>query len=524
MTTLLRPQTLLGRILSGSVLSALVAGVALAVLLVSLLSLRRSIDQEAHSKDTVAAALVLESKVTDYESALHAYLLTTNREFLTSLQQARRALGPAHRRLATLVADDHAQRRRVADVWAVVGSYVQDYATPLVTIARLDPAAARGSVAADEAKRRSDSISNGFDRVIGLEQARAASRHRTVQADTNRAFGAAIAAAVVAVLLIFGLGIWAARHIKARLARASAAASEIATGELATRLEEGGAAELDQLAKAFNGMARALELGRRELLAQNTRLQESEQQKSELITMVSHELRTPLTSLLGFTNLLLTRRFEETDRKHYLEIVHRESRRLASIVDTFLDLRSIEEGRLELKKEPLDLSQLARDNARFLLAHAPEHSLALELPEEPAVVEADRDRLSQVIGNLISNAVKYSPEGGPVEVVVLDGDDRVRLEVTDHGLGIPIEDQARVFTKFFRGRAVESGISGTGLGLAVAREIVEAHSGTIGFVSATGRGSTFWIELPRHHAVGHDGPAADDPVFAESEERSATTV
>jgi signal transduction histidine kinase len=503
------PRTLLGRILSGSVLSALVAGAALAVLLVSLLSLRRSIDHEAHSKDTVTAALMLQSKVTDFESALHAYLLTTNRGFLASLEQVRHTLGPAHRQLATLVAGDRLQRQRVADVWSVVTAYLQDYATPLVTIARLDPAAVRGSVAADEAKRRSDAIASGFASVIGLEQARAASRHRAVQADTRRAIGAAIAAAVVAVLLIFALGVWAARHIRVRLARASAAASEIATGELSTRLEEGGTAELDQLAKAFNGMARALELGRRELLAQNTRLQASEQQKSELITMVSHELRTPLTSLLGFTNLLLTRRFEEADRRHYLEIVHRESRRLASIVDTFLDLRSIEEGRLDLKKEPLDLSSLARDNARFLLAHAPDHSLALELPEEAAVVDADRDRLSQVIGNLISNAVKYSPEGGPVEVVVLDDDDRVRLEVTDHGLGIPIEDQPRVFTKFFRGRAVESGISGTGLGLAVAREIVDAHGGTIGFVSASGRGSTFWLELPRYLDPKRE-PAVDD--------------
>ena len=185
--------------------------------------------------------------------------------------------------------------------------------------------------------------------MIALEQARALRRRSSVQTDTGRAIGAALAAAVVAVLLIVALGVWVARHVSARLARATAAASEVATGDLTARLDEQGAVELAELARAFNGMARSLEHGRRELLSQNAQLVESERQKSELITMVSHELRTPLTSLLGFTNLLLTRRFEEEDRRHYLEIVHRESRRLSAIVDTFLDLRSIEEGRLELR-------------------------------------------------------------------------------------------------------------------------------------------------------------------------------
>jgi signal transduction histidine kinase len=228
--------------------------------------------------------------------------------------------------------------------------------------------------------------------------------------------------------------------------------------------------------------------------------------------MVSHELRTPLTSLLGFTNLLLTRDFDADDRRHYLEIVHRESRRLAAIVDTFLDLRSIEQGRLELRTEPLDLATLAREQASFLLGQSRDHSLALELPEDGAVVLGDADRLSQVVANLISNAVKYSPGGGPVELVVLEVDGKVRLEVTDHGLGIPAEDQPRVFTKFFRGQANESGIPGTGLGLAVSREIVEAHHGRIDFVSARGRGSTFWMELPKYVPPE---PTVESPAEAE---------
>jgi signal transduction histidine kinase len=510
----LLPKTLVGRIFVGSLLAAVLAAAALTLLLVSLLGLRSSIDQEARSKDTVAAALILQGKLSEYDGALRGYLLTRNRGFLTTLDRSRAALAPAHRDLAKLVAGDREESMRVADLWSQVQSYLQDYASPLVTIAKISPSAVHDSAAVREEKRRSDAIQNGFANVIGLEQARAERRRFSVSTDTGRTIGAAATASVFAVLLIIGLGVGVARHVSQRLARASAAASQIATGDLTTRLEEGGAAELAQLAQAFNVMARSLEQGRRELLAQNARLGESEQQKSELITMVSHELRTPLTSLLGFTNLLLTRPFEEADRKRYLEIVHRESRRLAAIVETFLDLRSIEEGRLELNRQPLDLASLAREQARFLLAHAPDHSLALKLPEDSALVVADPDRLSQVVANLISNAVKYSPEGGPVELVVLDADDKIRLEVTDHGLGIPIEDQPRIFRKFFRGQANESGIPGTGLGLAVSREIVEAHQGTIGFVSAKGRGSTFWVELPKYGPppeVPEDDPPAADP-------------
>jgi signal transduction histidine kinase len=494
----LLPRTLVGRIVGGTVLAAAMAAGALAVLLVSLLGLRSSIDHEAHSKDTVAAALVLQGQVTTYESALRGYLLTRNARFLDSLDEARLGLTPAHRQLASLVAHDRQAQTRVATAWFEVRSYIRDYAGPLVGIAAIDSAAARSGDAVTEARRRSAEIRYAFNRVIALEQARALRRRASVQTDTRRAIGAALAAAIVAVLLIVALGVWVARHVSARLARASAAASEVATGDLTARLDERGPAELAELARAFNGMARSLEHGRRELLTQNAQLVESERQKSELMTMVSHELRTPLTSLLGFTNLLLTRRFDEEDRRHYLEIVHRESRRLSAIVDTFLDLRSIEEGRLELDRQPVDLATLAREQATFLLSHAPEHTLALRLPVEPALVVADEDRLSQVVANLISNAVKYSPDGGPVQLVVVETERRVRLEVTDGGLGIPLEDQPRVFTKFFRGRATDSGIPGTGLGLAVSREIVEAHDGTIGFVSAPGRGSTFWIELPRH--------------------------
>src|SRR5439155_25229211 len=155
------------------------------------------------------------------------------------------------------------------------------------------------------------------------------------------------------------------------------------------------------------------------------------------------------------------------------------------LVDGFLDLQRIEEGGLELKQELIDVVGLLREQEQLFVAQSSRHRLRCELPTDRALrVRGDPDRLTQVIGNLLSNAIKYSPEGGEVELSGEGRGDVVRVRVSDHGIGIPSEQQPRIFTKFFRGAAAERGIPGTGLGLALAREIVEAHGGTIGFDSA----------------------------------------
>src|SRR5262249_7803533 len=151
---------------------------------------------------------------------------------------------------------------------------------------------------------------------------------------------------------------------------------------------------------------------------------------------------------------------------------------------------------MELKHELFDLRPLLEEEARFVGADAPQHRFEVAAGNGPLQVRGDPDRLAQVYANLLANAVKYSPDGGGVEVTGAAVTGVVRVEVRDEGVGIPTEDQARIFTKFFRGEARESGFAGTGLGLAVSREIVEAHDGRIGFSSEPGVGSLFWFELP----------------------------
>ena len=486
------------------VLAALVAGV-FAVLVLASSNLRSATRREARSKDVTVQTLTLENLVLDVETGVRGFVLTEDDRFLEPYRHARRALPDQIRRVRKLVASSPDQARRARALEAQIVSYIVDYAKPLIKIARENPPAARAPLAFVEDKRRLDDITHRFAAFLTAEDAEASASALAASRRSDRAIALGIGGLVLSTVLILGLGFYLARSIRRPLDRVAEGAGRLAAGELAVRLDETGPGELGGLERSFNVMAEGLERSRRELEEQNAKLRESERLKSELVSIVSHELRTPLTSVLGFTTMLVQRDLDEESRRQYLEIVDSQTRRLSALVDRFLDIQRIEEGRLELASDRIDLGAILREQGLLYVGPSEHHKLSVHLEREPLEVLGDLERLTQVVGNLLSNAVKYSPEGGEVEIHGARHDSLVRVRVRDRGIGIPESHRAKIFTKFHRGDAGATGISGTGLGLAVSRDVVEAHGGSIGFVSSPGRGSTFWFELPAAHGQSSDG-------------------
>jgi signal transduction histidine kinase len=490
-------RTLAARVLVASAVLALLVAVAFAVLLFALSTLRDATRQETRARELTAAALVLERIVLDLETGLRGLVITGDERFLAPWSRARDELPAALQRFERLAADEPpAQTRLSRQLAGAIRSYVREYSLPLVEIARENRAAAGTSIAVAEGRQRVERIRRQFRRFLAAEDALAARSARDAADESDRAVLLGAAGLVASALLIVGFGAYLVRFVARPVHEVAAGAARIADGELSLRLPEGGPGEIAELRSSFNAMAARLELGRRALETQNAQLRESERLKSELVSIVSHEVRTPLASVIGFTSLLLNREADEETSRRYLEIVDAQARRLASLLDDFLDLQRVEEGRLEIVERLLDMGRVVRDQVQLFTGQSRAHRLELLLPDDSLPVVGDENRLAQVVGNLLSNAIKYSPEGGSVRIVAERGDGSVRVSIHDEGLGIPEEQHSQVFTKFFRGDAAAGGIPGSGLGLAFSRAVVEAHGGRLDFTSAPGEGSTFWVELP----------------------------
>ena len=492
-------------VVASILLAAIVAGVFVA-LIFAVSAARSAAREETHSKDVTTAALGLQRLLLEIETDARGYALTGNPGFLTPYYDAVHEVPNQSSKFRRLVSDQPTQRKNAANLIESIDTYITDFANPVVQVFSNREAAKLA--ARSEGRLKAEQIRQSFNGFLVAERQLSVERERSADAKTRHAIELGVVGIAGSMILILLFAIYLAEVIARPVSEASEGASKLAAGDLSIRLSQKGPGEVGELTRSFNEMAGRLEATHHELEEQNAQLRESERLKSDLVNTVSHELRTPLSGVMGFTKLLLTRDFDSETRRHYLGIVDAQARRLSDLLDDFLDVRRIEEGRFERARELVNMGTLLQEEAQLYSQQSPKHEVAVEIGHPPLSVIGNPDRLRQVIGNLISNAIKYSPQGGVIEVRADRDNGSVRFEVRDGGMGIPLSQQPQIFTKFFRGDAAASGITGTGLGLAVSRDIVESHGGRIGFKSAEGKGTTFFVELPGVNGIndrqGHD--------------------
>ena len=297
----------------------------------------------------------------------------------------------------------------------------------------------------------------------------------------------------------------------------------LAAGDLSQRAAVKSKDEIGVLAAAFNRMAgdladskdkidqysktlekkvqqrtQDLEKANQELMVIQNELMESNMAKSEFLSTASHELRTPLTTLLGYSELLLTRVLTESQIKDFLGFINEESIHLSNIVDDLLDISRIESQKnFGFVKKPVDLSDILSKDIDFYSKAETGHRIITDIEENLPLVSADEEKIDQVIKNIFDNAIKYSPDGDIV-CKAFARDDMVWVSVQDHGIGISKHDLQHIFDKFFRVKRKKTAkISGTGLGLAIVKYIIESHDGGVKIESNLDKGTTFSFGLPR---------------------------
>jgi two-component system, OmpR family, sensor histidine kinase BaeS len=290
----------------------------------------------------------------------------------------------------------------------------------------------------------------------------------------------------VAVALALGVTQLLAAGMVAPLREMTDVAQRMARGDYSGRVRTTATDEVGRLAVAFNRMAADLE--------------QVDAERRDLVATVSHELRTPLASIIGYTELLQDLPDEDLSptARRLVGVVERNAARELRLVDDLLTLAFLGEGRMPVALGPVDLGEIVRGAAETGRTPARRRGLTLEVQDAGvAPVQGDAQRLGQVVDNLLTNAVKFTPPGGRVVLRVLDDGDAALLEVADTGPGVPAEDLERIFERLYRSEAAVRGqVPGAGLGLPIVRAIIEAHGGRVEATSEPGAGTVVRARVP----------------------------
>lgn len=355
---------------------------------------------------------------------------------------------------------------------------------------------------------------SGKPRLLGFASVDIPSQIRINQLLLNRVFllSAGMLAGTLAIVVFYlittGLILQPVRVLQET-------AEKVSQGNLSIRSDINTGDEFQQLSKTFNTMLtnlnrnaeqlrsinKSLDLKVGQLAESNVALYESNRLKSEFLANVSHELRTPLNSILGFADLLKDVTAADMKSSRYVQNILQSGKNLLDLINDLLDLAKIEAGRMEVRSEPLSLNDLFEGLVSILkpVTEAKQLQLKTSVGSDVPIINTDPPKLQQVLYNFLSNAIKFSPNQGLIQLTsTLEESGQIRISVTDHGPGIELDQQNLIFEKF---RQIDGSVtrqhSGTGLGLAISKELTLLLDGSIGVRSLAGEGATFWIMLPQ---------------------------
>jgi two-component system phosphate regulon sensor histidine kinase PhoR len=326
-----------------------------------------------------------------------------------------------------------------------------------------------------------------------------------INRQVNRIRARILASTALSFLPAIALAAVLARLISRRLAAIMAHAGELARGNFRARLARTGSSEFGQLARTLNDTAENLQRTVAQLEREHAELEKVERMRKDFVINVSHELRTPLASIQGYTETLMDGALHDADHNmRFLAIIRHNAERLARLTEDLLTLSRVEQKRQEFEFESHLVDGLLKDAMDQVRPIAEKNQIRLEEDSPPEGTQAwcDSEAVSQILSNLLDNAIKYTPAGGRIAVGARPAGRTVEVYVRDSGIGIPAEDLPRLFERFYRvDKARSRELGGTGLGLSIVKHLVAALDGTTRVESAIGQGSTFFFTLPADEAA-----------------------
>jgi two-component system phosphate regulon sensor histidine kinase PhoR len=370
--------------------------------------------------------------------------------------------------------------------------------------------ALRGETGSDE--RRSATLGVPFLYVAapwGGDAIRLAVPLSRIDEQVNQIRKKILVSTALAFLPAFLIAALAARYISKRFGAIMAHASQLASGNFRARLPDDDTSEFGQLAHTLNETAENLQKTVEQLQHEHAELEKLERVRKDFVTNVSHELRTPLASIQGYTETLMDGALNDADHNmRFLAIIRHNAERLARITEDLLTLSRIEQKRQKFEFDYHSVNELLRDAFDLIRPIAEKSGLRLEMEEPPSSVTVlcDSEAVSQILTNLLDNAIKYTPAGGKITLGATVAGGFAEIFVRDTGIGIPPEELPRLFERFYRvDKARSRELGGTGLGLSIVKHLVTAQSGSIRVESRVGEGSTFYFTMPMEEiAHGQD--------------------